>query len=59
MFHGKNPETSVGALPPELAHASRYSINQRRGLMFQSFSVAKIENSRIGSRPDHSDSLPE
>ena len=35
MFHGKNSKPSVWALPLELAHASRYSINQRRGLIFQ------------------------
>ena len=37
--------TSNGALPPEFAHASKYQFRHRRGLIFQSDRVAKIENS--------------
>jgi len=57
-FQGKNSATSTGALPPEFAHASKYQFSHRRGLIFQSVSVAKIENSIIARRPDHSAPLP-
>ena len=57
-FHGRNSVTSPGALPPELAHASKYQFSHRRGLILRSDNVAKIENSIIARRPDHSAPLP-
>lgn len=44
-FHGRNLATSAGALPPELAHASKYQFSHVRGLILRSDRVAKIENS--------------
>ena len=57
-FHGRNSATSAGAFPPELAHASKYQFNHVRGLILRSDNVAKIENSIMARRPDHSAPLP-
>ena len=57
-FHGRNSATSAGALPPELAHASKYQFSHRRELILRSDSVAKIENSIMAMRPDQSAPLP-
>ena len=57
-FQGKNSATSLGVFPPELAHASKYQFSQLRRLIFQSDSVARIENSIMARRLDHSAPLP-
>jgi hypothetical protein len=44
---------SEGALPPEVAEVFRYHNSQDRGLMFQCFRVAKIENIIADKRPLH------
>jgi len=53
-FQGENSARSTGALPPEFAHASKYQLSPIRGLIVERDSVAKIENSIMARRPDHS-----
>ena len=57
-FQGKKEAGSSGTFPPFSEQASKYQLSHFRGLIFQRASVAKIENSIIAKRPDHSDPLP-
>ena len=43
----------LGALPPAVVQDSRYHVSHRRGLIFQSVSVAKMENIIVARRPAH------
>ena len=57
-FQGKKDAGLFGTLPPLAAQALKYQLSHFRGLIFQRASVAKIENSIIARRPDHSAPLP-
>ena len=58
MFQGKKVAGLSGTLPPFAAQTSKYQVSHFRGLIFQSNSVAKIENIITAKRPAHSAPLP-
>ena len=58
MFQGRKVAGLSGTLPPFTAQTSKYQLSHFCGLIFQSKSVAEIENIITAKRPAHTAPLP-